>query len=461
VVEIDAQGRIVYANEGFARALGVRRDTLMGARILDFYPDDDKELLKRQLAARARGENTPYEISSVDRNGQRLFFQVSPQPLFDDDGAYSGSVAVLTNITELRQVEEALRRSETMFRSLADNLAEGLWRIDEQTVTVYVNPAMAKMLGYEVGEMLGRPLSRFMDEKAAVLCERNLERRRRGIAERIEFTFLHKDGSPVHALVSSTPVLDESGRFTGATAVLTDLTAARRIEATLRSSNQRLKLLAAELSAAEERERDRIAVGLHDDVIQPLVFMDMQLAAMQKDVDAGSTSGHAQAIARMRQVVAELIERTRTLTFDLPSAMLREMGLEAAIEQWLVEQVKHRHGIETIFEDDGGRPSLSPALRGFLFRAVRELLTNTVKHARATKVRVSIRSAKRRIRITVCDNGIGFDPDAAFAGTAQTPHLGLSRIRERLWLFGGSIEVERDAEGWMCITLSVLTNPPS
>ncbi len=223
--------------------------------------------------------------------------------------------------------------------------------------------------------------------------------------------------------------------------------------------NQRLKLPAAELSAAEER--DHIAVGLHDDVIQPLIFMDMQLAAMRKAVDTGDTSGHAQAIARMRQVVAELIERTRTLTFDLSSAMLCEMGLEAAIEQWLVEQIGHRHGIETIFEDDGGRPSLSPEVQGFLFRAVRELLTNTIKHARATKVRVSIRSAKRRVCITVCDNGVGFDPEAAFAGTPETPHLGLLRIRERLWLFGGSIQAERDAEGWMCITLSVPANPPS
>ncbi|HEX42859.1 MAG TPA: hypothetical protein ENN81_12485 [Phycisphaerales bacterium] len=189
--------------------------------------------------------------------------------------------------------------------------------------------------------------------------------------------------------------------------------------------------------------------------------MDMQLAAMRNETRAGNTDGHAQAIARMRQVVAELIERTRTLTFDLPSAMLREMGLQAAIHEWLLEQVEHRHGVETIFEDDGGRPSLSPELRGFLFRAVRELLTNTIKHARATKVRVSIRSAKRRVRITVCDNGVGFDPDAAFAGTSETPHLGLSHIRERLWLFGGSIQVERDAEGWMCITLSIPAKSPS
>ncbi|HEY0490499.1 MAG TPA: EAL domain-containing protein [Telluria sp.] len=118
----------------------------------------------------------------------------------------------------------ALERSEERFRRIVHTAEEGIWEIDAAAVTTFVNPKMADMLGYAIEEMLGRPLTEFMDDEGRADLARNIGRRKQGISERLDFRFLHKDGRDVWTTMATNPILDAAGAYLGALALVTDIT---------------------------------------------------------------------------------------------------------------------------------------------------------------------------------------------------------------------------------------------
>lgn len=148
----------------------------------------------------------------------------------------------------LIQARDALNRSEKRFRSLVENLQEGIWEIDADSITTFVNPRMADMLGYTPEEMEGRHLFSFMDERGVEICTRNLERREQGIAEQHDFEFRHKDGHVVFTALGTHPTYDDEGEYAGAVAAVADITVRRNYEENLRVSQERLEMA---LSASE------------------------------------------------------------------------------------------------------------------------------------------------------------------------------------------------------------------
>jgi PAS domain S-box-containing protein len=153
------------------------------------------------------------------------------------------------DITDRKRAQEALRESEKKYRQLVETLQEGIWVIDKDASTTFVNPAMARMLGYQVDEMLGRHLFSFMDERAVEISKRNLERRRQGIKEQHDFEFIRKDGSRVYASMQTSPILDDQGNYDGALAGVMDITERRRTELALRQAYDQLEIRVNERTA--------------------------------------------------------------------------------------------------------------------------------------------------------------------------------------------------------------------
>jgi len=129
---------------------------------------------------------------------------------------------------DLKQSERALRKSEEKYRGLVESLREGIWVVDRKGKTTFINPRMAQMLGYEPEELLGQPLSFFMDNEGVNLCKQNLGRRRKGEKEIHDFDLIRKDGERIHALIETSPVRDDAGRYTGSIAAVTDITERKR-----------------------------------------------------------------------------------------------------------------------------------------------------------------------------------------------------------------------------------------
>ena len=109
--------------------------------------------------------------------------------------------------------------------------------------------------------------------------------------------------------------------------------------------------------------------------------------------------------------LSQMMQEVRTLTFELSSPVLKEFGLEVAVADWLEEQIQQKHGIATELTDGGQPKPLGEEVQALLFRSVRELLANVVKHSQAKRVVVSISRADEQIVIRVEDDGVGFTPD--------------------------------------------------
>ncbi len=221
--------------------------------------------------------------------------------------------------------------------------------------------------------------------------------------------------------------------------LLADILKRKRMEKQLLDYQAQLKSLASEISLAEERERRRIAAELHDDISQSLVISKMMLEQLRESEASDHIAG---VLDDTCNLLAHSIESSRSLTFDLSPPILYELGFEAAVAEWLTEHVERKHNIAVEFKDDNEPKPMEDDMRALLFRMVRELLINVVKHASASKVKVSILRADEQVRVLVEDDGVGFDPTKAAPVGAKTGGFGLFNIRERLEQLGGCFEIK-------------------
>ena len=204
----------------------------------------------------------------------------------------------------------------------------------------------------------------------------------------------------------------------------------------LQAYQRKLRSLASELTLAEQRERRRIAVDLHDHIAHLLVMCKLKLSPLAHHV----AGGDAKSIEQIKDALDEAISYTRTLIFRLSPPVLYELGLEAAVE-WLSAQFRARHELTVEVRDDKQPKPLGEDMRTALFQSIRELLFNVVKHAKCDHAVVSLARSENNIVITVQDHGGGFDPAAASSEARPATGLGLFSVRERIDLLGGSMEV--------------------
>ena len=173
---------------------------------------------------------------------------------FDEHGELVRLVGTTLDITERKLADEALRKSEQDYRQLVETATEGVWRLDRQASTTFVNRQMAEMLGYTTGEMLGRSLFDFMDDTVRPDAEACFRRRLLGEAEQHDICFRRKDGQPVWAIVSGCPQLDAAGQVTAVVALVNDITHRKQVEQELQKYQGQLEQLVRERTRKLELE---------------------------------------------------------------------------------------------------------------------------------------------------------------------------------------------------------------
>ena len=243
------------------------------------------------------------------------------------------------------------------------------------------------------------------------------------------------DDQTIHVETSAIPLLLQGKRI--GLIIFRDITHRREAEVQLMAYQRQLQSLASELVLAEEKQRRYIAEGLHDDVGQLLAASKIKLGALEKSI--GRKDVHP-SIAEIRRLVEQAIQYVRTLTFELTPPVLYTLGFEAALE-WLADRTSEQHGIRCDFETDGQPKVMSEEIQILLFRAVRELLNNTVKHAAARLAKISVEKANGSIRVFIEDDGIGFDPLQMKQDMGRRGGYGLFSIRERLNYLGGTVKI--------------------
>jgi PAS domain S-box-containing protein len=239
IYQVVNQTYLIWHNKLYNEIVGHSVNDLLGS---DLFENLVKERLDRCMA----GETVRYQhwFEFKAEPTKQRFLNVTYSPYLEADNTISGVVVGLRDLTEQKRAEEALQKSEERYRQIVETADEGIWIIDVEGNTTFVNPKMAQMLGYSIQEMLGMPLLAFIEEQGKVLTTRKLERHRRGIQQRHEFKFRRKDGSDLWTLIASTPIFDESGQYTGALEMISDISDRKRAEIALRQSESRFRRIA-------------------------------------------------------------------------------------------------------------------------------------------------------------------------------------------------------------------------
>jgi signal transduction histidine kinase len=218
---------------------------------------------------------------------------------------------------------------------------------------------------------------------------------------------------------------------------ISHVTEQKQVTAQLLAYQEQLRALAAEVALAEERERQRIATELHDQIGQLLALAKLRLGAWFAAAP-GETA--MQPLEDLRALLDQAIRATRALTFDLSSPHLHKLGLVPALES-LGEWLEEEHGIRCHVTSDHQSAPLSAEFRALLFRIGRELLCNVVKHAQARQVRLSLAWIGAHLYLTVHDNGRGFDATWVEKRLSPTGGFGLFSISESVARLGGHLEI--------------------
>jgi signal transduction histidine kinase len=251
----------------------------------------------------------------------------------------------------------------------------------------------------------------------------------------------HGDGSPKIGAVVFEPVRDT---------VLGDGRTAVHLE--------EMRSLTCQLIYAEERERRRFAADLHDSVAQTLAISGLRLQMLQRRLK------DSELVQEMRYIIEDLdsaAEAVESLVFELSPSVLYRLGLVPALES-LAEKMGRVYHLTIVVEDDLRPKPLREEVRILLFRSVRELLLNVVRHAQAQRVRVCSERRGDCLCLRVIDDGIGFEMTKGLPLTQWTAGFGLSNIEARLDRFGGHMEIDSvPGQGTEVVLVSPLQDPCS
>lgn len=383
---------------------------------------------------------------------------------------YGNSVRLLgtaQDITERKQIENALQESESRFRRLSEANIIGIIISDLQGHIVEANPIFLRLVGYSPEELQSGMVR--WNTMTPPSHQRRAQRaisqlRREGAAIPWQQEFICKEGERVPVLMGAVLLEGSQERFI---AFIIDLTAQKEAETSLLAaskelaeSHKQLRALAAHLESLQEEARSRIAREIHDELGQSLTGLKMDLSWLTRRLLPGSDQNPAELqehIAEMSNLIDNTIQSVRRICAELRPRILDDLGLEAAAE-WQAQEFQKRTGIRcrlvSRLRTTLIHTTLEREISTAVFRILQEALTNVTRHANASQVTITLRHKADALVMTVKDDGQGFDPGAVL--TKNT--LGLLGIQERALILGGKVEVKSAENKGTTIVLHIPLN---
>jgi PAS domain S-box-containing protein len=341
-----------------------------------------------------------------------------------------------------------------------DRLPLGYMHMDENSRVLEWNLAAETLFGYTKQEAVGRLI---LD----LIAPPSLMERLEEVLVRIRAGDMHahsvnvnrtKDGRIISCEWFNTPIVHPDLGFAGFISLARDVTEQELTEAALREHSERLQILSRRVVEVQEQERRHLSRELHDQIGQALTSIVINLQNIQR------TSGpETQPLVEdCLGVARDTIGQVRSLALDLRPSMIDDLGLAAAL-RWLVDLQSRRSGLVAHPTYQSSGMPLHPDIATACFRVAQEALTNVIRHARARNVWVDLHEGDAEVRLTVRDDGVGFDPQEARRRAAKGENLGLLGVQERVEMLGGrtAIESKPGLGATVCVWFPVVSMPPS
>ena len=397
-----------------------------------------------QNQSRAYSESLLRYIESIDwhKDGMenpenRLFTDPNVRKVAESIGYIKSEVDGL--LRERDAAGEILRQSEARYRRLVEHAKAGILEFDYETHRIIsVNESFLKICGYSKNEITRLAPEDLMTAPSRKLFLDRLENRMKGspLQDDAIYEFFTKNGEKKWVLLTAT-VFEAANRPQKADIIIIDITPMKMVEARLMEYQGRLKALSMALSRAEEGERRNLASHLHEKVGQELFVAQLRLAAMKKTLTTPIQHQHLDAV---NEQIVKTIQEIRGITYDLSPPVLYELGLADALSS-LARTLKTRHGLKIELTVKGDAEKCHDEIKHIFYRAAREILHNTVKHARADEAGIYLEITEHDLFMDISDNGVGFDT-APFSENHYTGQgFGFFDIREKVQNLGGSLHI--------------------
>jgi PAS domain S-box-containing protein len=437
---INDQGRITYVNPRMCEFFGSPANEIIGRPLTDFLDAANEQILYENLQRRRTGDQTSYELVWTRKDGSQFPSIVSPKPIFDREGRFRGSFAIITDITAQREAEAAVKRREQYFRQLTENASDVIGLLTSTGIINYVSPAINRLLGYQPKQLVGKNAFDFIHpddiRPLKELFAQLLRQTNKDFSAEVQVR--HRHGSwHVWAIKGKNLLRDPV--VAGIVINAQDITEQKSLEAALKRSAKKLRSLTAQIFTTQETERRRLSLELHDELGQSLTALKLQLRSiankLRKDQDRLK-----QECSQMLSYINEVVENVRRLSHDLSPSLLENVGLGAALHH-LLENFRTFYRIsENLQELEDIDAILPKESKIHLYRIFQEILTNIEKHSQATEVSVRVIRMDHRLSFCIADNGRGI-PTEFTDRAGGTMGLGLPAISERLLMLGGTLEI--------------------
>lgn len=466
---LDLDGRCTFINTAAAKMLGYEQSEVVGKNMHD-------------LIHHHRADGTPYpvnecQIFQVFRSGRashvdgEVFWRkdLSHFPVdysssaIIEEGVIKGAVVSFTDISQHKQAEEAIRQAEERYRSIFENAVEGIFRTTIDGKYLVVNPALARLYGYESPEEM---ISAVTDIAKQVYVEprRRDEFLRRMHEEEMVIGFesqaRRKDGGVIWVSENVRAVRDRNGAIVGYEGTVENISQRKEAEEQLQQSLDRLRTLSGRLEVVREEERARIARELHDELGVGLTCLKIDLSQANTIVSEVEGSRLRRKLSEKIRAMIEQVEGTITdvqrIVSELRPGVLDDLGLVAAIE-WQSQEFQRLTGITCTCTATAEDIEVEPERATAVFRICQEALTNVARHAHATAVRVSLQEQGGSLLLSVSDDGKGI-PDQKISDPRS---FGLLGMRERAALLGGEVTITGSPEKGTTITMRLPVRTPA
>jgi len=388
--------------------------------------------LKRKVLETGVGARTEVQIPGPD---QTQFFDLIVEPLLDAAQRIVGVAGASLDITERKRGEREHAQLAAIVESSNDAiLIRGL----DNTIQSW-NLAAERLFGWSAQEAVGQPFDLIVPPERKGKQRRFIEGKERGQSLKpVETSHLRKDGLRIPTQVTFSPVKDRQGGIVAYSYTVRDMTELKRKEEALRDYVTRLRELSHRLRTVEENERHAIARELHDRIGQQLSTLGLIVGSIEAVLSPESLRTVRKQLLDAQRLLTSMVANVRDVMADLRPPVLDDYGLLAALRQ-LATEFSRRSGIATELSGIDPQPRLPSVVETAMFRISQEALNNVAKHARASRVEISLHAAADSVLLDITDDGIGFDTTRV---PPEKKHWGLGTMRERAEAVGILFQLE-------------------